>query len=321
MLTDELTRLHGCSGGQAAAALEDVRAAWRRAVFSEAPDHSLRRYFSYHLAGICRLADTSPELTPALLDLIRHAREQYASYLDTDLPAPQVYRQAVLRELQTGIARLLEALRQPPADAELCGHLEAYLREVTAAEPAAHYSYHALDYLYRLVSGLSGTNLSENLIEALLELNFNHLGVFRACRRLLGATDDDHLILLAYPDQPPHAYHPDWPPLSVMLRAALKEAQAGSASPAPAGKMPLNLSVAQLACWLKLFQEENLLAEPNLSAAFRFTARHYRTRRQDQISPESLSKNFYDIDQVTAATVRGQLTQMLGRLNQAFFPA
>jgi len=184
--------------------------------------------------------------------------------------------------------------------------------------------------------------LTNAIDDKLSELNFNHLSYFCYRRqsitaRLNGQSEQEQLQLLhdeaaLFKLSPESSliYDQRWPPLNVMLTGWVSEKIAATqqailqekldAKTIPPYKLALNLSVAHLACLLKLFFEENLLNTSSLSDIFRFISRHYRTKRQEIISPGSLSKEFYSTSQVTAAVVRDMLLKMVARINHNFFP-
>lgn len=80
---------------------------------------------------------------------------------------------------------------------------------------------------------------------------------------------------------------------------------------APTFKVKLNLSVAQLACWLRLCIEAGLIAMGNTSELLRFVALHCETKRAGQISAESLRIKFYDIEEGTRRAVQEKLTSLM----------
>jgi hypothetical protein len=81
-------------------------------------------------------------------------------------------------------------------------------------------------------------------------------------------------------------------------------------------KLNTSLSVAQLACLLRLLHEENILCHPNQTEALQFFARHFATDRTDQISSVSLRTKYYNVDRSTAESVKDLLFQMVNRLRK-----
>jgi hypothetical protein len=85
-------------------------------------------------------------------------------------------------------------------------------------------------------------------------------------------------------------------------------------------KLTLQLSVAQLACIIKLFYRAGIYGDTPLTDIFKFTAQHFCTKRQPAMSWQSLSKEYYGLDLVNAGRVRILLKQMITYINEHFFP-
>lgn len=93
-----------------------------------------------------------------------------------------------------------------------------------------------------------------------------------------------------------------------------------AAAEQPVGKLAVDLSVAQLACLLRLLYDEGVYPATGISELLRFTAAHHQSKRREQISAGSLNKEYYGTTQVTAATCRDLLERLIKRLNKHFFP-
>jgi hypothetical protein len=320
MLTNELEASwylpdNSADGESLEAAYQRIAGAWAQATFSDTPDHSLKRYFNFHLQGISKISDTLFTDQSLLLRLIDCLLDHFGRYIELDCPAPMAYRRR--------LAARLAATNLPGLP-----FVTAYIREVT--DIAYTFSFRALRYLETLVTALSS---GHNPGTVLLELNFNHLGYLAQlqediCLRLqpLANADKRHLLwtekarIAAVPEYTGPGYHPDWPALKTMLLTWLGEQLALLPPSMGLKKLPLNLSVAQLACLVRLCYEEDFFKETNLTALFDFIAATYTTKKQDTISPGSLSKNYYSTDQVTAALMRDKLLKMAARLTRQFFP-
>jgi hypothetical protein len=331
MLTSELDRIWYLSERPAdrdylEAEYLRITGVWQEAAFSDRPDHSLARYFNFHLQGISKLSDTlfpdqpGPDLPLRLADYLL---ENFSRYLDADCPAPAAYRRRLVARLNGQVAPL-----------SLPGYpfLAAYIAEVSNGTAAYSFSFRALRYFETLVTALSS---STDIGGVLLEMNFNHLGYLADCQKTIGnvlGELTDPAAKLAYLQQEKSriiavpiplnlVYHPDWPSLGIMLVSWLSEQIAAlPGAPAAIQKLPLNFSVAQLACLVRLCYEEDFFKEPCLTTIFDFTASAYTSKRQSDISPGSLSKHYYSTDQVTAAVMRGKLLRMVARINKNFFP-
>jgi hypothetical protein len=330
MLTDELSRLEAPAAMQAAGAFRDacscVREAWAAAVFSTAGEAELRRYFSFHLKGIAQMAQrVSSEATQGeLLNLVTHIAFYYPESFDHDAPAPCCYSKKMLDELCDLQVIFCKALEKVPLPSDLSGLLLDYNGMVNNA---AIHTFRTLNYYRLFLEKLAVPDLTETVIrEALLEINFNHLGYFAWLRQSFESEGNYRQLLARYAGQPvgkEHIYHPAWPSINEMICGWLREAIKLEKAPveaAPPVKLPLELSVSHLAFMTRLFVDEKLYGATPLTDIFKFLARNYTTKRQATISPGSLSKEFYSTDQQAAARVRGILQNMVARINRNYFP-
>lgn len=308
--------------------------AWRDALFSEAGEAALRRYYTFHLEGITKISDALPAARSVQLDrLTRHLLGHYGRYLDENTRLPESYRLAWITELSPRIFKL-EALilgAAAPKDLKTC--------LCNAVKHAAGHTLREQRYLEQLLDALekisweaSGT--AEAVRHCLLLLNFNHLAYLACLQREVrahasGLPEEARQAFLrselgrlrAQPLRSGTGYDPDWPPLAHMLCAFLEEELRALPPGAPAPeKLALNLSVAQLAGMIRLGHQQGLFGDKNLSEIFRFMAASFSTKRQGQISPGSLSKEYYGTTQVTAAVLRDQLSQMVKNIDRDFFP-
>lgn len=76
-----------------------------------------------------------------------------------------------------------------------------------------------------------------------------------------------------------------------------------------------NLSVAQLAAMIRLLVETGVLDCPNQTQLLKNISQNFTTRRQQEISPESLRQKYYQRDGATVSIVRSYLMNMLQELN------
>lgn len=337
MLTDELKMLPDLAEdvGMFRAECARIRSAWQNVVFSETGAQALARYLTYHLKGISVLSDTlfltHPDQVDVLNGLLGFLLNSYPEYLNLNVQAPKSY----VRVMQENITRLKTAFLYGVVDAKLGEVLDIYWSEIS--ETGARYSFAALHYGERLTEALLGAPDEQAAERVLDQLNFNHLAYFNYRRQKIRCgmspfpiterkafLEARYLELFTVPSCRSSAYHADWPTLTEMLSAWLKEELAmlpQQTVPAAPEKLPLNLSVSQLALWIRLWQDQGLFGTDNLAEVFRFFARHYRTKRQEHISRGGLSKEYYGAGQVTAAVTRDQLRQMTDRINRDFFPA
>jgi hypothetical protein len=326
----------------------EIRDAWNAAVFSDAPDHSLKRYFYHHLEGIREILDTFcnwdefPEIKKGLIGLIEYQLKYFRAFFNEEAMAPIAFLELVDRRVGEALAGVKEKLKKAILTISLKNCLFAYLGEMDFCDRTVSYTYRSVFYFEQLIAELDVACLAgnpDNTLTALLtRLNFNSLAFFvyrkgQLNKAVSGIETAEKLALLERENEDlkllPETgliYDRRWPPLAVMLSGWLEPeiAAAGQQLKVEATfafeKLPLNLSVAHLACMLKLFVEEHLLGDISLTDLFKFSVRHYRTKRQQVISAASLSKEYYSTGQVTAAVVRDMLLKMVARINHNFFP-
>jgi hypothetical protein len=299
---------------------------WQEVLFSDLPDHSLRRYFTCQLEGISKIRGTLPAVRETLSGLTDHLLSGYLEYIDRDRPAPGSYREKILKELADALLIVSQKMAW-------CEPVLNYIAEIEAPGNGLYVSFRSLDYFRLLVNELAAPG-ANNPRDLLVSLNFNHLGYLLFLQQpaaeklsMMGSDGERKLWLLAeharvkaLPERMETVYHPDWPSLKTMFTHWLAEQAANIPGSPGVIKLPLNLSVAQLACWIRLNYEEDGYREPNLTAVFNFYASVYATKKQADISPGSLSNAYYGIDQVTAAVVLDKLQKMAARINRNFFP-
>jgi len=318
-----------------------IKAAWSLAAFSSAPSESLSRYFNYHLLGVSKIADSPFSLNNqifqnALLSLTTHLFDYYAIFMDLNKEA---YRSFVLNFTEnTTLERhdLICNIRSVSLPPELVHILINYLEAFDLG--GASFTFEVLLYFYYFVPKLNkifqGKPSAYDIEEALIGAGFNHLAFFSYLQKNVRARFEIDEVLpslfaakerwLSYPDASVPLFQAEWPSLKAMMNGWIDQEitlhQKEFVKILRTKKISLNLSVAQLACFIKMF-EEGPLENANRAGVFRFCAAHFQSKRQAVISQGSLSKEFYSINQVTAANVRGMLKQMLSRIDKQFFPA
>jgi len=222
-----------------------------------------------------------------LIPLIRHLLDHYADHLDLSIEAPAAYHADLLSRLDT--ARL--------AFSPLPESLRHYLKEMSRAE--GRFTYRQLCYFERLVSTLD----LEDIHRSLIRLNFNHPGFYRELRH-------SSIQLNELPAIQTEPYHPDLPSLTTLLTEDRPELP----------KLATDLSVAHFACWTRMAHETGLYPNQSVQEVIDHTCAHYRSKRQDHISPGSFAKEYYGISQVTAAVVRDRLQRMIALIDRNYFP-
>lgn len=278
----------------------------------------------------------------SLAGLTDHIRNYFAidpPHKQTAFPA---YTRHFMKRLSRRTEEVSRALQSARIQSGIKNELDSFLRHMQQAGKGYQLEYGTLFYFEHLLNTLShaltlpGDDPGEILATELIRCNFNHLGIL-TCLQLqmthelkdLSCDDQKAYIkaklktLCSIPGNLTPAFDPNWPSLEVMLSGWLKEKMAGLAENKevmPSKKLFLKTSVAHLACFLRAFQGEYFNDVP-VGEIFKWVSQHCRTKRQGNISAGSLAKEYYSVNQFTAARVRDQLLKMAAAITSLYFPA
>lgn len=328
--------------------------AWEEVLFSNMPECSLVRYFHYHLDVILaistRLANspnTEIYFSPQneLLALIDHLRKYYSKYFNENAVAPVMYHQRLVSQLGENIDATQKIHQSGSINPALLACLCRWLTLMSDNIGTVRFSFrslHYFEYIANQLSGLDGlsTEGETSLVSLLVCSNFNNLSFLvyvqdsiRNSTEYLGDKEErlNYLIkqkalITSSPEVKNWAYDFSWPSIKTMVgdwlneEILLMEKSLCNKRELVVPKIPLDMSVAHLSCLIRLLHEESIFATQNLQFIFKCFAGHYQSKRQTVISAGSLSKEFYSIDQHTAARVRDLLQRMVQRINRNFFP-
>jgi len=328
--------------------------AWKMTAFSEISDKSLKRYFYYQLEGILKISDTlckmadieiSNKLQDHLLFLLDHLKQYFSNYFNHDAIAPIAYHQRLIKQSGEDIHLVNTNLKNAKMSSGLKILILKWVEEMSENNSVRRYSFRTIGYFKYVIEQMVLIDIysggaENNLIFFLSSVNFNHLSFFvfkqdtiRNSFRQFHTQEEklDYLgrqkaETLSSPEVKNLVYDPSWPSIKTMLRdwlmeeIALTEKSLCKASEVVVPKIPLEMSVAHLSCLIRLLYEESVFATQNLQSIFKCFAGYFQSKRQAVISAGSLSKEFYSIDQHTAARVRDLLQRMVLRINRDFFP-
>ncbi|TBO42235.1 hypothetical protein [Pedobacter kyonggii] len=328
--------------------------AWEEVLFSNMPECSLVRYFHYHLDIISTISttlsnfpDSEKYLLPQneLLALIDHLRKYYSSYFNEDAIAPRTYHQRLVPQLTGDICAIQKTLQSSSLNAALIACLLKWFNIMSEDIGKVKFTFRSLCYFGCIICQLGSLdydsdNVEKLLVSLLIRSNFNNLsffvyyqdtiwnalGDFRGTQERLNYLVEQKAEIMSSPEVKNIAFDPSWPSIKSMIgnwlteEILITEKSLCKGSEVPVPKIPVEMSVAHLSCLIRLLYEESVFATQNLQFIFKCFAGHYQSKRQAVISPGSLSKEFYSIDQHTAARVRDLLQRMVQRINRNFFP-
>ncbi|MDN5288973.1 MAG: hypothetical protein JWR38_5247 [Mucilaginibacter sp.] len=343
-----------------------VKDGWLKAFFSEAPDHSLRRYFYYHLEGISKIADTLfhamqsndlisydqellIEIDDQLLTLILHLKKHHKRFFNDEANSPILWRKKILHENEDISTWLINKLEESDLPVEQTATIICYLREMMNADSGGFYTFHSLNYYEGFISALTLAVEDVDLNEAelnrqLTALNFNNLAYvdyrynqIESQLHSMAIPQEKVLLLLEERNRLKsisvygnHLCHTRFPSITALLDKWLCEQIIhieeqnrlefeNESSPAQT-KLFLNLSVAQIACLLRVLYEADCFGGTPLTEVIKFVTQNFSSKKQAAISIGGLSKEYYSTTQVTAGKVIVFFQRLIVILKRIFFP-
>ena len=84
----------------------------------------------------------------------------------------------------------------------------------------------------------------------------------------------------------------------------------------PVFKFETEMSVTQIACLARLLMESEVIKNANIRELLNFLAKHIRSKRQDNISAESLRMKYYNIEEGTREEVHKIITRLLTNISR-----
>jgi len=287
-------------------------------------------------------------------NLLNYIERFFSKYFNLDAKIPDAYRLIAFTEMSEPIELVITRLEEHIQPKELKECITLYLRSFSYPRFPANLNFRNLIYLKEFVrelldvfSSADVKDWEQKIMMTLIYLNFNNLDFFNyyqtAIKTETDLTDsrEDYLktltrsltVIKNLQTKPSFTYHPSWPTIKQMLESWLNDEIAIAVMPGAitgqhgvvaaqifTEKQILNLSVAQIACLVKLLYEEGFFGTTSISDILKFIVAHFRSKRQQQISYGSLSKEYYSIDQVTAAVLKDYLTRMIAKINKTYFP-
>ena len=283
--------------------------------------------------------------------LLGYIERFFTKYFNNEEKLPQAYRGLILREMSGAIDALITSVNERIVSEPLKKPVLGYLSALTSGSLPPNFNFRNLIYLKAFAEELTAMfaatdvpNWDAELSSKLIYLNFNHLSFLSYLQNWIRGEAEQaesrekfrELLLRYLSDfkglkcKPGYSYHPEWPEIKVMVESWIQDEMlifSPNVQPEAAhskydedDKLLVQFSVAQLALVIRLLYEEGCFGNASVTDVLKFTARHYRSKRQQQISPGSLSKEYYAIAQVTAAFVRGLFQDMIVRINKSYFP-
>jgi hypothetical protein len=281
--------------------------------------------------------------------LLDHLFEYFGDYPNKNLNTSLSYNYHILKVLMPDIditKSLLENIDLPALLKESVVTYVHHLSDVASSYPVTYtelfYFQRFIKELKRFFKNAASSDLNRSFANKLLDLEFNHVEVFTWLQQdlvsfLKGKRDKEKLFLMKKraemlrfsTDEKKERYKSNWHPLSFSLAEWLASEIAELKASAPPSqsffqriehRFKLEMPEAHIACLVRMLKKEKRLENIPLTEVFQFISDNFCTTRAVKLSPGGISKEYYSINQVTAAEVRDMLQKMVARINRDFFP-
>ena len=278
-----------------------------------------------------------------LEDLLVFIGEDFAEYIDPEQKLPMKFHDSFIKKITDEFLRL-----SLPADDPDCVLFEKVKASVQNRLSKQGITYGLMAYLNELVLEIERVLLSNGehpfsitLKDILLAYNFNSLRVVHYLNSIIikevnmieSAKEKIECLnrwlkeINQVPVKPACAFN-DWhQSLCLFLCNWIQEEilfyekglflfsgvyPSGMQSIVNTGyKIETELSVNQLACFVRLFMECEILKSTNVRELLNFFAEHIRSKKRENISAESMRLKYYNIEETTREEVRKILFRLL----------
>jgi hypothetical protein len=326
-------------------------------VFGPAKDHVIRRYVQFHQAGLITLSDVvfqqlrkvDVPLIPgrtellirtlsALQQLLEFIAGQFYAYFDLIHGITQYESDLTSNQFRSKIETLAPSLERQPIDPSLVNVFFRSMEDSLDQLRVQTISYEQAIYVEQLLQLIQlhledGDMDTQRFTALLYQQNFNSV-YFESWYRQNHLTDqsggkhNESKKLTIEPISQVLGISAGRKPLDMLLRDWLSDQQSAVQQSATrkikqeavVSRMPLILSVPQLALFVRLCYLEGCFQISNISNIMRFFTDHFETKKQPHVSVKSFSRAFYSADQATAAMVRDFLQRMIGMIDKTYFP-
>lgn len=312
-----------------------------KAYFSEASKKMLTGTVQYSQAATSFLLNRVYEYNEAapnefykfvqrsLCFFIRVLYKNFPAHFDYSLPMPEVLWKPIKEEAEAGWAAMLEQGMEEQLNTIIVNELQLCC-EHRAPDYKVGYYWKDLTHHQKQCNATDG-ELTNQVIEVLVSCNFNSgkfiLYVIEWCA---GGIKDDMpavnywgtLLKLVnrIPITPNMCLYPVFEPCKQQLIQSITTELFASEKMLPEqtneAKLLTAMSVGQLAVFIRLMVDTEIIQTKNVLAIIKFYCKHFKTSRTVQISEESLRQKYYNIDKASIDITRSYLSSMMNKLRE-----
>lgn len=283
-----------------------------------------------------------------LLDLTIHLKKYHPRFFNGEVNSSMLWRKKVLEENKGLAALLIDQLKESGLPAAQTSTVISYLKEMINAGSVDFCTFYSLDYYERFISASImdiDKQWDENgLNRRLIALNFNSLAYAEYYQQQIESqitfaeSHQEKVLLLleersrlkAISSYDNAVCHSRFPPIKIILDRWLCERviyleeqhrlEPENGLKSVQTKLVLNLSVAQIGCLLRVLVEADCFGHTPLTVIMKFVTENFSSKKQREISPGGLSKEYYSTTQVTAGKMITLFQRLIATLKRIFFP-
>ncbi|HYF70259.1 MAG TPA: hypothetical protein VD884_19100 [Ohtaekwangia sp.] len=299
-------------------------------------------------------AKLSQELYSSLQDLLAFVGKHFAEHFDMDAWIPESYRLIVYDDIQRNIENMQSGLEHKGFDRELITLTLAPFKEFLQRGSANEITYRRVMFIKELRKDLfyllmerelrPDDNINELLQWILFGLNYNSPEYVGYCTRqiktFIDKTEDltEKLERLALVQKLIHQQSPkrtfiydtgrkslpellkDWMDQETCYletrKTNLITQSDGIELSSDKFKLQVDLSVAQLAYFIRVFVEVSIIQNPNVTVMLRYIARIFQTKRSKVMGYGSIYSKYYNAEDSVRKTVKEMLQKMISYIDK-----
>ncbi|MCG8311053.1 MAG: hypothetical protein MI975_26940 [Cytophagales bacterium] len=319
-------------------------------------DHVLEHIGPKAIGSIYKISELKNRLNlckiiyQSLEHLLNYIERHFSKYFNQDAKSPESYRYIVHRDIKQKVPDIRYKLESKQADKRLLSIAFSPLDDFVEGVHRKEVSYRKLIYLKKLLneltdharSDLENDKLDLQLCIALCYLNFNTNKFYRFCTKEITRNIHEQESLseqiekLAYflklnnqiQVKPGFSWHPkarsfqeqlsEW--ISEELYYLEKRKQLFSTSNSievqKDFKFKTDLSVPQLAFYLKLMMETGVIKNKNALEVIRFTSGIVQTKHTENVSWGSLRTKYYQPERHAVEVIKGVVIEFLNQIRK-----
>jgi hypothetical protein len=293
-------------------------------------------------------------LFQSLHSLLSFIEKYFTKYFDLSAKIPDSYRNITTRNFLERLPLLSEKLKQKELSDNIIWAVTSCFSEFIESKETK-ISYRRVIYLKELyreldrlcASQISGLELEKQVCSSMVYINFNSLKLLNHCSKAIKESFqskeslNEQLEVLAHylkrinqiHEKPGFSYKPSHQSLKVLLSDwvteeiiflerkqqlsfSFKAEQSETSTHTKNFKIQTDSSVAQVAYFLRILVDTELIKNKNTIELIRFIATHVSSKRVQNVAQESFRRKFYEVEDSARDSVKEDLIKMLNQISK-----